>query len=43
MGTYAGVDVSKAMLDVAVHEGATWQYTNTERGITALVAQLQRA
>ena len=43
MGTYAGVDVAKAMLDVAVHEGATWQYTNTERGITALVAQLQRA
>lgn len=43
MGTYAGVDVAKAMLDVAVHDGATWQYTNTERGITALVEQLQRA
>ena len=42
METYAGIDVAKAMLDVAVHEGATWQYPNTERGIAPLVAQMQQ-
>lgn len=41
MSHYAGIDVAKGMLDVAVHEGGTSQYPNTERGVLALVETLQ--
>lgn len=40
MPGYAGIDVSKDTLDLAVHEGAVTHYPNTEAGIVALVAQL---
>lgn len=39
--TYIGIDVSKATLDVAVHEGALTQVTNDAAGIAAVVAQLR--
>jgi len=39
---FVGVDVSKARLDVAVHEQATsWQAENTDAGIADLVQRLQ--
>ncbi len=39
---YVGIDVAKAMLDVAVRpSGETWQVTNDEAGIVELVAQLE--
>jgi len=41
-GIFVGIDVSKARLDVAVHEPATsWQADNTDRGIAELVDRLQ--
>ena len=36
--TFIGIDVSKATLDVAVHEGATTVHANTPVGIAAVVA-----
>ena len=40
--TFIGIDVSKAYLDLAVHEPAqTWQVENTAPGIAALLVQLQ--
>ena len=40
--TFVGIDVSKARLDVAVHEPATaWQVENTEAGIAALIERLR--
>lgn len=41
--TYLGIDVSKAYLDVAVHDGAVTQVRNTAEGITAFVAGLAAA
>lgn len=41
--TYAGIDVSKAGLDVAVHDGGAWHVDNTDRGITTLVTTLTDA
>jgi len=38
--TYIGIDVSKATLDVAVHEGPLTQVANDATGIATLVAQL---
>ncbi len=38
--TYLGIDVSKAYLDVAVHDGAVTQHRNTAEGIAACVAGL---
>lgn len=38
--TYIGIDVSKATLDVAMHEGTQSQRTNDSAGIAALVTQL---
>ena len=39
---YAGIDVSKAVLDVAVQPGGqTWRATNDEAGIGGLVARLR--
>ena len=39
---FVGVDVSKLMLDVAVHPtGAVWRVANDTAGIADLVAQLQ--
>jgi transposase len=38
--TYVGIDVSKAQLDIAVHEGATTAVRNTADGIAAYVATL---
>jgi transposase len=41
-GRYVGIDVSKAHLDVAVHQPAShWQVANSEQGIAALVLRLQ--
>lgn len=41
-GTFVGIDVSKAHLDVAVHATPTaWQTTNTEAGIADLVQRLR--
>lgn len=40
-GVYVGIDVSKARLDVAVHEPASsWRADNTEPGIAELVQRL---
>jgi transposase len=36
MTTYAGIDVSKDTLDLAVHEGAARSYPNTEAGVAQL-------
>jgi transposase len=41
--TYIGIDVSKATLDVAVHDGPQTQGTNDPAGIAALIAQLRQA
>jgi transposase len=39
---FVGIDVSKALLDVAVHnQPASWQAGNTDAGIAELVNQLQ--
>lgn len=38
---YVGIDVSKAMLDVVVHEGLTTQVTNDAEGCAAVVKQLR--
>lgn len=39
----AGVDVAKAVLDVAVRpSGDTWQVPNDEAGVAALVVRLGR-
>jgi transposase len=39
---YAGIDVSKAVLDVAIEPGGqTWRATNDEAGIGSLVARLR--
>lgn len=38
--TYLGIDVSKAYLDVAVHEGAVTSVRNTPDGVAAFVAGL---
>lgn len=40
MSTFVGVDVSKATLDVAVHEGAGWSTANSATGIAALLTRL---
>jgi len=40
---YVGIDVSKAALDIAVHDGALQQVPNDATGIAALVAQLRVA
>jgi len=40
---YVGIDVSAAMLDVAVHEGSVTQVANDASGITDLVKALQDA
>jgi transposase len=41
-GIFVGIDVSKARLDVAVHEPAThWSTDNTDRGIAELVERLK--
>ncbi len=41
-GIFVGIDVSKARLDVAVHEPATsWPAANTDRGIADLVQRLK--
>jgi transposase len=39
--TYIGIDVSKATLDVAVHEGPLTQVANDAAGIATVVAQLR--
>lgn len=39
--TYVGIDVSKGMLDVAVHEGMTMQAANDATGWAAVVKQLR--
>jgi transposase len=39
--TYVGIDVSKGMLDVAVHEGITTHAANDATGIAAVVKQLR--
>jgi transposase len=41
--TYIGIDVSKATLDVAVHEGSLQQVANDAAGIAKLVAQWRTA
>ena len=41
--TYIGIDVSKATLDVAVHEGSLQQVANDAAGIANLVAQWRTA
>ena len=39
--TYVGIDVSKALLEVAVlPEGGSWQVANTPQGIDKLVRRL---
>ncbi len=39
--SFIGIDISKALLDVAIHESATtWQVANTDSGIADLVKQL---
>jgi transposase len=38
--TCVGIDVSKARLDVAIHEGASWRVSHDPRGIAALVTRL---
>jgi transposase len=39
---FVGIDVSKARLDIAVHEPTTcWQVDNTDRGIAELVMRLK--
>lgn len=41
-GIYVGIDVSKAHLDVAVHQPAShWRVANNEQGIAELVLRLQ--
>ena len=41
-GTYIGIDVAKAHLDLAVHlSGEPWRVTNDEPGINAIVTHLQ--
>lgn len=40
MATYAGIDVSKSTLDLAIHDGAVASYPNTEAGVLALLAAL---
>jgi len=40
-GNFIGIDVSKAQLDVAVHEPAnSWQSANTDHGLAGLVQRL---
>jgi transposase len=42
-GTYVGIDVSKAKLDVAIFgEKQAWQVTNTKEGIQKLAQQMQK-
>lgn len=41
--SYAGIDVSQAVLDVAVHEGATIRVPNDATGHAAVVRQLRDA
>jgi transposase len=41
MTTWVGIDVAKGHLDVAIEGGRHWRVPNEERGITALVRQLQ--
>ena len=39
---YAGIDVSKAWLDIALHPGReNWQVENTQKGIRKLIKRLQ--
>lgn len=38
MTQYAGIDVAKGTLDLAVHQGTATSHANTEAGIAALVA-----
>ena len=38
---FVGIDVSKGTLDVAFFEGASWRFTNDEKGLSALVTQLR--
>lgn len=40
MAAFVGVDVAKARLDVAIHDGAAWSVANDPAGIAALLAQL---
>lgn len=40
---YAGIDVAKASMDVAVHSsGQCWSFPNNDKGITQAVSQLQK-
>ncbi|MFQ5874217.1 MAG: IS110 family transposase [Dehalococcoidia bacterium] len=42
-GTFVGIDVSKACLDVAMRpSGQMWSFPNEEKGISQLVARLRR-
>jgi transposase len=42
-GIFVGIDVSKAWLDIAVHEQETcWRVGNTDQGIAALVVELKK-
>jgi transposase len=40
METYVGVDVAKARLDVAIHDGAAWRVAHDPKGIAALITRL---
>jgi transposase len=42
-GTFIGIDISKAWLDIAVHASdVTWRATNDEPGMTKLLKQLKQ-
>jgi transposase len=41
METWIGIDVAKAHLDLAVHEGKHWRRPNDEAGITQVVTDVQ--
>ena len=43
MEVFIGVDVAKARLDLAIHEGVAWSVANDPAGIAALVARLHAA
>lgn len=43
MDVFAGIDVSKATLDLATLTGLTLQVTNDEAGVAALIAELRKA
>ena len=42
-GIYVGIDISKAWLDIAIHEQETcWRVGNDDRGIAGLVVELKK-